>query len=64
MSDTTNAEDILETISDALSIESWAEGKTLTVMLTGEDGNRQFAKLRFVNVTDKPSAADMRGTPE
>jgi hypothetical protein len=60
----TDPEDILEIISDALSIESWAEGKTLTVMLTGDDGKRQFVKLRFVSVANKPSAADLRGTPE
>lgn len=58
------AASILERISDSMSMESWAEGKTLTVMFDGEDGERLFAKLRLVNIATKPSAADMRGAPE
>lgn len=62
-------EDMLETISDMISngteksAESWVEGKTLTVILE-EEGERRFVKLRISRVTFKPSAADMRGTPE
>jgi hypothetical protein len=57
-------EDVVEFISDKLGVESWAEGKTLTVMLSDESGERRFAKLRLVRVADRPSAADMRGAPE
>lgn len=58
------AEDVVEFVSDNMNVESWAEGKTLTVLLTSEDGERKFAKFRLVRVADYPSAADLRGTPE
>lgn len=52
-------DEALDAISDALKLESWFEGRTLTVMLDGK-----FVKLRLVGIKDKPSAADMRGEPE
>ncbi len=46
-------------------LESWFEGKTLTVMVFNEDEQRdQFIKLRFVGVTSSLTAADLRGEPE
>lgn len=51
-------EEALDIISDALKLESWFEGKTLTIMVEG-----QFVKLRLVSIKDSPSAADMRGEP-
>lgn len=56
--------DVLELISDSIEgFESWAEGKTLTVMMGGPSA-RRFVKLRLVKIADKPSVADMRGAPE
>ena len=52
-------DEYLDMISDALSLESWFEGKTLTVMVDGA-----FVKLRLAGVTTKPSAADLRGESE
>lgn len=52
-------DEYLDLISDALSLESWFEGKTLTVMVEGA-----FVKLRLAGITNKPSAADLRGEPE
>lgn len=63
MSRELDTEATLEMIGNALSLENWREGKTLTVMFD-EDGERRFAKLRLVGVKDKPSAADLRGEPE
>jgi hypothetical protein len=55
-------DEILDLISGSLRLESWFEGKTLTVMLKGESNeSHQFVKLRLVGVTNKPSAADLRG---
>ena len=56
---------ISNTISDPTkSLESWVEGKTLTVMYDDpNDGRRQYVKLRFVRLADFPSAADMMGAP-
>lgn len=60
----TMAADIMERISSNLHMESWVEGKTLTVMFDGEDGERRFAKLRLTKIAEKPSAADLKGEPE
>jgi len=57
-------EDVLDIISDALRLESWSEGKTLTVRLGEKSEPLRLAKLRLVRVANKPSAADLRGEPE
>ena len=54
----------LDMISDALRLENWFEGKTLTVMVTTEEGATKFVKLRLAGILDKPSSADLRGEPE
>lgn len=54
-------DEALDAITDALSLECWFEGKTLTVMVSSEP--LALAKLRFVGLTSKPSAADLRGEP-
>lgn len=59
------ADHALDFISENLKLESWFEGKTLTVMVFNEDEQRdQFIKLRFVGVTSSLTAADLRGEPE
>ena len=60
----TDVEYWLEEISDALKLESWFEGKSLTVMVPDEDGERKLVKLRFASVLDGPTATDLRGEPE
>ncbi|UYY77761.1 hypothetical protein [Sphingomonas sp. R1] len=55
-------DEILDEISSSLGLESWFEGKTLTVMIDDE-GTTRFAKLRLTGVLDKPTAADLRGEP-
>lgn len=57
------ADEALDEISSKLTLESWFEGMTLTVMVEDE-GATSFVKLRLVSITDKPSAADLRGEPE
>lgn len=52
-------DEYLDAICDSLSLESWFEGKTLTVMVDGA-----FVKLCLAGVTHKPSAMDLRGEPE
>lgn len=56
-------DEALDLISSSIALESWFEGKTLTVMVE-DDGATRFVKLRLVNITEKPSAVDLRGEPE
>lgn len=56
-------DEVLDEISRNLSLESWFEGKTLTVMVDDEAGVMKLVKLRLVGITDKPSSADLRGEP-
>ena len=53
----------LDEISNSLKLESWFEGKTLTVIVPNEGGGRKLVKLRFVSLHDKPTAVDLRGEP-
>ena len=55
-------DEVLDLISDRLGLESWFEGKTLTVMFH-DNGAQRFAKLRLTGIVAKPSAADLRGEP-
>lgn len=58
-------DEVLDFISDNLKLESWFEGRTLTAMVRDEiTGSDRFVKLRLTRITDKPSAADLRGEPE
>lgn len=57
-------DEILDEVSDALSLENWFEGKTLTVVLRDKSGENIYAKFRLVGTTNKPSSADLRGEPE
>lgn len=54
-------DEVLDLISDKLALESWFEGKTLTVMLPDRSEGLRLAKFRLVRVTDRPTTADLRG---
>ena len=58
-------EEALDTIVDALTtgdLESWFEGKTLTVMIA-ESEELHLVMLRLAGFSTKPSRADLRGEP-
>lgn len=57
-------DEALDLISSNLSLESWFEGKTLTVMVSDEGGTTKLIKLRLAAITDGPSSADLIGEPE
>ena len=56
-------DEALDEISSKLTLESWFEGSTLTVMVPDEEGQVRFVKLRYAGIAQKPSAADLRGEP-
>lgn len=58
-------DEALDAICSGLALTSWFEGKTLTVAVWDDEIQaNKFVKLRLTRITDKPSAADLRGEPE
>lgn len=60
-----DAEEALHDIADSIGgMAAWAEGKTLSVIVSGPKEPLRIAKLRFAGFSAKPSVADLRGEPE